>query len=38
LAVDARAKGWTTRVTSFSSLKAASLPRQQGTNIGATRV
>lgn len=38
LAVDARAKGWHTRVTNFSSLRAAALPRKRGTNIGATRV
>ena len=38
LAVDARAKGWVTRVTSFSSMKATILPRRQGTNLGATRV
>ncbi|MDO4890461.1 MAG: hypothetical protein Q3963_03785 [Coriobacteriaceae bacterium] len=38
LAVDARAKGWHTRVTNFSSLRAAALPSKNGTNIGATRV
>lgn len=38
LAVEARAQGWATRVTSFSSLKASALPTKQGTNLGATRV
>ena len=38
LAVEARAQGWSTRVTTFSSLKAAALPQRQSTNLGATRV
>ncbi len=38
LAVEARALGWSTRVTSFSSMKAAALPSKNQTNIGATRV
>ena len=38
LAVEARSHGWQTRVTAFSSLKAAALPSANQTNIGATRV
>lgn len=38
LAVEARAHGWQTRVTAFSSLKAAALPQSNRTNLGATRV
>lgn len=38
LAVEARAQGWQTRVTTFSSLRAAALPGKNQTNIGATRV
>lgn len=39
LAVEARAEGWNTRVTSFSSLRATVMPQQdRSTNIGATRV
>ena len=38
LAVEARSCGWQTRVTAFSSLKAAALPSANQTNIGATRV
>lgn len=38
LAVEAGAKGWRTRVTSFSALRAAALPSQSTTNLGATRV
>ena len=38
LAVDARAHGWATRVTTFSRLKAEALPSKNQTNIGATRV
>jgi len=38
LAVEARSHGWATRVTSFSSMKAAALPSKNQTNIGATRV
>lgn len=38
LAVDARAHGWRTRVTSFAKLKAQLLPQDKQTNLGATRV
>ena len=38
LAVEARSRGWRTRVTSFSSLRASALPQQNSTNLGATRV
>ena len=38
LAVEARAHGWQTRVTAFSSLKASALPTRNMTNIGAARV
>ena len=38
LAVDARAKGWRTRVTNFTSLRASVLPQSNQTNLGATRV
>ncbi len=38
LAVDARAQGWRTRVTSFTKLRAQALPQERQTNLGATRV
>lgn len=38
LAVEARAHGWQTRVTTFSSLRTAALPQRNQTNLGATRV
>lgn len=37
-AVEAGANGWQTRVTTFSSLKAAALPSKNQTNIGVSRV